>query len=257
MAEQEVAKHTKKVYKVWASKEHSWQHKLQEFLIEILIIVFAVSLSIWFHSLSEKSHDRHEAKQYLEGLKKDLVLDIKEMRLDISFLTKQIDFFKYLVNNRTQNINLDSIGNNFLSLGDTQYNNNITKTTRIFTTEIYLRPNISRFDALKYSGKMNIIENKELLDEIINLYEEKIPILVNSGQSLSDYRHATLYAYLESNRYLSDSNNAAFMQALKTDENLKYIFQRIIDRTPYLINLYNDVIQHNEKLVAMIEKEVK
>src|SRR4051812_19152197 len=47
MAELEVVKHTKKVYKIWNSKEHSFWHKAKEFLIEIFIIVFAVSLSIW------------------------------------------------------------------------------------------------------------------------------------------------------------------------------------------------------------------
>ncbi len=55
MAEEEIAKHTKKVYKVWASKEHTWQHKVKEFFIEIAIIVFAVSISIWFHNMSEKA----------------------------------------------------------------------------------------------------------------------------------------------------------------------------------------------------------
>jgi hypothetical protein len=166
MAEQEVAKHTKKVYKVWASKDHSWKHKLQEFLIEILIIVFAVSLSIWFHNASEKSHDRKEAKEYLEGLKKDLVLDIKEMRSDSASYTQQIAFFTVLAANQQGVLDTTRVKDNFW----------------MFTNETYLIPNISRFEALKYSGKMNIIENKELLDEILNLYEEKIPILVNMAK---------------------------------------------------------------------------
>jgi hypothetical protein len=32
MADQEISKHTKKVYKIWNSKEYKWQHKLKEFL---------------------------------------------------------------------------------------------------------------------------------------------------------------------------------------------------------------------------------
>ena len=64
MAEEEVAKHTKKIYSIWNSKEHSFLHKLQEFFLEILIIVFAVTLSIWFHSWSEH---KHEQKEVLAG----------------------------------------------------------------------------------------------------------------------------------------------------------------------------------------------
>ena len=46
MAEQEVIKHTKQVYKIWTSKTHSFWHKLKEFAIEIVIIVFAVGMTV-------------------------------------------------------------------------------------------------------------------------------------------------------------------------------------------------------------------
>ena len=55
-----------------------------------------------------------------------------------------------------------------------------------------LIPNVSRFEALKYSGKMNIIENKDLLDEILNLYEEKIPVLVRTATYFNRYKNNTL-----------------------------------------------------------------
>ena len=144
-----------------------------------------------------------------------------------------------------------------MNISSLKNENHITKTNGAFATEVFLRPNISRFEALKYSGKMNIIENKELLDEIINLYEEKIPILVNGGLALSEFRHKTLVEYLESRLYLAESHRAEFLKALKTDDNLKYIFQRIADRTPHLIEQYHDVIEQNEKLIALIEKELK
>lgn len=240
MAEQEVAKHTKKVYKVWASKEHSWKHKLQEFLIEILIIVFAVSLSIWFHNASEKSHDRKEAKAYLVGLKKDLVKDIEEMQSDSMSYAEQLTFFKYLVDKRTDL--------------DTTY---IKKLFYLFNNETVLIPNISRFEALKYSGKMNIIENKDLLDEILNLYEEKIPLLVKTAKGFNEYKNSTFGAYIEANRFYGNPNNLALYKALKTNDDLNYYFKRTSKIIPNIMREYHDVIQHNEKLVTMIEKEVK
>src|SRR6187549_1084859 len=82
MADQEVIKHTKKVYQVWKDGEQSWWHKLKEFLLEIAIIVFAVTISIWFHDLSEKRHKQHDVKEFLTGLKTDLQRDIIELQSD-------------------------------------------------------------------------------------------------------------------------------------------------------------------------------
>src|ERR1700761_752018 len=74
MADQEVIKHVEHAIAVARSKE-SWTHKAQEILLEIVIIVFAVSLSIWLHNWSESSKDREEERDFLVGLKRDLQAD--------------------------------------------------------------------------------------------------------------------------------------------------------------------------------------
>jgi hypothetical protein len=57
MAEDEIAKHTKKIYKTWRAKELNFWHKLKEIMVEIFIIVFAVTVSIWFPNRSEHSNE--------------------------------------------------------------------------------------------------------------------------------------------------------------------------------------------------------
>src|SRR5664279_1970478 len=96
MAEQEVIKHTKKIYKTWFSREHSFLHKLGEFLIEIFIIVFAVSISVWFHNRSEYAHQQEEVRLFLQGLKADLEHDIREMQDDKDSYLHQKSIFSYL-----------------------------------------------------------------------------------------------------------------------------------------------------------------
>ena len=76
MAEDEIAKHSRKIYKTWFNKELTIWHKISEFLIEMTIIVFAVSISIWFHNMSEHKHQQEEVKQFLTGLKADLTQDM-------------------------------------------------------------------------------------------------------------------------------------------------------------------------------------
>src|SRR6476660_3534227 len=117
MAEQEVIKHTKKIYKTWFSKEHSFWHKLGEFGVEILIIVFAVTISIWFHNWSEHAHQQAEVKEFLEGLKIDLLSDIDEMKGDKSSYEKQKRIFSYLASLKIASpVNIDSMRKHQISL---------------------------------------------------------------------------------------------------------------------------------------------
>jgi hypothetical protein len=81
MADQGVIKHTK-IYKIWNSKEHGFWHKAKEFVLEIVIIVFAVSLSIWLHGRSEHAHQQEDVKEFMLGIRSDLQNDQAEMKED-------------------------------------------------------------------------------------------------------------------------------------------------------------------------------
>jgi Family of unknown function (DUF6090) len=165
MAEDELVKHSRKIYKTWFNKELSIWHKISEFLIEMTIIVFAVSISIWFHNMSEHKHQQEEVKQFLTGLKADLMQDIKEMENDKESYQKQSAIFTYLSRlKKSQLPSRDTL--NALS-------NWLTNTTT-------LNPNDGRFQGFKSSGKIGTIENDSLQNDIMDLYEENIPALLNS-----------------------------------------------------------------------------
>src|SRR5579859_2655931 len=76
----ELTKHGLKIYKTMADRKHSFGEKLREILIEIFIIVFAVTLSIYLHSWSEGRHEQQEVKEFLRGLRGDLADDIRQVR---------------------------------------------------------------------------------------------------------------------------------------------------------------------------------
>jgi hypothetical protein len=240
MAEQELAKHTKKVYKIWSSQEHGFWHKLREFLIEIFIIVFAVSISIWFHNISEKRHDRAEGRKFLIGLKSDLEKDIIEMKADSLGYQEHLQLFDKLVDTST-------------NFKDSSF---INRAKEIFTSTIFLAPNISRFEALKYSGKMNTIENDELLDEIINLYEEKIPRLVNDGRMASNYKIDQFTGFTEENKLYSKADFIKIFPTLKYNQKLQFVFRNCQRINVSVLQMYKEVILQNRKLIAMIEKEI-
>jgi len=99
MAEQEVMKHTKKVFGLWQTNSPFW-HKFTEFIIEIFIIVFAITVSIYFHDRSELRHQRHETKEFLLGLKQDLKTDIEEMNQDKNSFMQSQKAFNYITSRK-------------------------------------------------------------------------------------------------------------------------------------------------------------
>src|SRR6476660_4966831 len=99
MAEQEIIEHTKRIFGIWKTK-NSLLHKLSEFIAEILIIVFAITLSIYFHDRSELRHQRHEAKEFLFGLRQDLKTDIEEMNGDKNSFGKSGSAFGYITSRK-------------------------------------------------------------------------------------------------------------------------------------------------------------
>lgn len=161
MAEDEIIKkHTKAAYKAWRDPEKDWKHKLKEILLEVLIIVFAVSISIWFHNWSESIKDHNEEKEFLKGLKGDIQADLKEMNSDRAALRKGFWAVRYF----------EKVG-----AGQTLNGDSLNKNVWIFFSQAQINPRIGRFEALKGSGRFDIITNKKLQYDIIDLYQKNFP----------------------------------------------------------------------------------
>ncbi len=162
MAEQEIRKNFKKIVTITKDKKKGIWHKLGEIAIEIAIVVFAVSVTIWFHSWSEHRHQQKEVKEFLIGLNKDLDKDIEEMKQDMNAYILQQKLFSYLSSiPENKGANIDSIQQyesclfNFIGFGK----------------------NSGRYQGFKSSGKLAYIENEELLNLILDLYEENVALL--------------------------------------------------------------------------------
>ena len=156
MAEHEIRKHLKTAYTTMLDKDKGFRHKLVDISVEVLIIVFAVTVSIWFHNWSEKSKDHKEAKAFLADLKKDLQADSVNIGNSLQFYQFSLSGIEYF----------QKVGR-----GDTLSADSLQKYGDLFFSSTELQPHISRYEALKVSGKFDIIENKELLNNIIYLHE--------------------------------------------------------------------------------------
>ncbi|HZZ76163.1 MAG TPA: DUF6090 family protein [Puia sp.] len=237
MAEDEIAKHSRKIYKTWFNKELTIWHKITEFLIEITIIVFAVSISIWFHNMSEHKKQQEEVRQFLTGLKADLQQDIKEMTNDMESYQKQGAIFTYLSKlKKDQTPNKDSLNAN---------------SNWLFNTTA-LNPNDGRFQGFKSSGKIGTIENDSLQNDIMDLYEEDIPALLHSTDSYIRIKTMFFDLLNKNSKRLTDSTDNR-IDVIKSDESFNLC--RSLSSPAQVIERYGQCIQLMQKIIGEIDRE--
>jgi hypothetical protein len=238
MSESDVSKHLKRTYKIWKKSGISWKEKIIEIIVEILIIVFAVSLSLYLEKWREKQHDRQIEKRFLTGLKYDLQSDIKEMSGDANFYAKEAAGFIYFYS--TNNYSIDSIREYFPPLHD-------------FTQ---LTPNTNRYEALKSSGKLDVIENAALLDSIVNLYQDEIPGLIEIFiKPFNEFKFHQLVPFLDNHVIIDKSGHNNYEEVLKMPTARNYL-QRW-DYPETVSSRYHKVINVCENIIRLIDEELK
>ncbi len=236
MAEQEIIKHTKKIFGIWKT-ESSFLHKLSDFILEIFIIVFAITLSIYFHDQSELRHQRKETKEFLLGLREDLKTDTVEMNDDKDSYSNAGHIFQYITNRKLKEVlNSDTIN---------KYFHWIMNTTGLI-------PNDGRFEGFKSSGKIGTIENEELQNNIMDLYQEDIPSVI-TGTNAYIQRKEKLFDYLTANLKRITDTTTNFVSVLSTEQafniciGLNYVGQ-IMER-------YDSCISKARAIIKEIDKE--
>ncbi len=237
MADQEVIKHTKKVFTVWTAPGKGFWHKLKEFILEIFIIVFAVSLSIYLHDRSVKKHQAHETKEFLLGLKKDLLLDVQEMKEDKeSFLLSKAAAAYVLKLKRNEVANQDSLNKHYIWL--------VNNTSLI--------PNNGRFEGFKSSGKIGTIGNKELQNNIMDLYQEDIPGLLMGTNAYAE-RKLKLSDFIQRNRKRVTDSTTNLKAILSQDESFNIAGNMVM--VEEILRRYDNCIEKITAIIRDIDKD--
>lgn len=180
MAELEVAKHGKNIVQLAAKKEHPVADRVREIAVEIITIVFAVSLSIWLHSWSEHRHEQKQVRSFLLGLRTDLKTDIDGLRQISQSYHGFDENFKFLASldpNAAPDAKFDEV----YSAAD---------------ANTYFAPRNSRYEGFRLSGKLTSIEDEKLLNDILALYQEDYPAIQRSQGGWAT-RQQRLRAYLD------------------------------------------------------------
>jgi hypothetical protein len=235
MAEQEVIKHTKKIFKIVRNKNFTFWHKLRDFVIEVFIIVIAITLSIWFNNRSEHRNEQGQVKVFLTGLNSDLMADITDAKNSLDTYKKYNLLYTYLSNlDKSIKPNQDSL--------------------KLALTYLYsyssFREHKSRFTGFLSAGKILTIENDTLTQDILDYYQEIVPALHTSEEDWI-VEHTALVNFIIDN-CKDFKNDLALWQTL-TEPKAKYLSAHLIP-WPQLIERYNLVITKAEKITTTINK---
>jgi hypothetical protein len=235
--EHEIHDHAKKAYKTWKNPKASLWHKVKEIAMEVAIIVFAVSVSIWFHNMSETRHKRHDVKEFMLGLKEDLTADIAEMESDRASYYFKKDAFTYLIN---------------IKMKEEVSKDSLKKYGNTFGSSVQLLPNSSLFEGFKSSGKLGDIENHTLQNDILDLYQDDIATLLSSTHVHVRMQDKLADFVIKNRKRLTDSTDN-FLQLAKYDE-ARNIFSTMAN-TEQITERYTTCIDKMKKIIIEINKE--
>lgn len=152
--QEEVSKHARKIQSIAKSKQTSFSHKIKDILIEIFIIVFAVSLSIYLHGWNEHRKEQKEVKLFLANLREDLKKDLKSFEGDLKLYHDVSSVYKKLLafnDKQLDSMDAGGVKERFPFNGFANKYSNAT------------------FEGFKSSGKLGLLEN-EKLKKMIALY---------------------------------------------------------------------------------------
>jgi hypothetical protein len=216
--EQEILKHSRKIFSIFKESNQSFIKKAKEIVIEIFIIVFAITFSIWLHSVTEYNKEQKEVKTFLTNIRKDLISDLNWLKSDAKTYKEANEEYKSI--SRLTPSKMDSMNraNSF----------DIKFPMHIFMDKI----NNANYEGFKSSGKIGNIENDELRMAILGYYQQDAPATIESSN---------LY-----NQYLLKTTDALIEHVDQTDNEF-YLSPQFKSKMEYLVMLGDMVIKCYEE----------
>jgi hypothetical protein len=241
MADQEVVKHVKHAVDV-ARSTRPWAKKVQEILLEIVIIVFAVSLSIWLHNWSESRKDREEERDFMTGLRKDLQSDIEEMKADAAVYANVLAGMYYY----------QRVGK-----GEPINNDSVKMYQPILFSTMQIDPRVSRFEALRGSGRLGIVRDKELLVHVTDLYTKDFIQLRRLNDFMNSLRSEKLLPFFAAHVQVDQAGTgAANMQDILRLSETRVLIS-LLSNASGCITDFNYVIQKSNLIINEIDKDLE
>ncbi|MEO8821120.1 MAG: hypothetical protein ABI374_09780 [Ginsengibacter sp.] len=242
MAEEEkIKEHAKKAVLALSNKENSWKKKITGFLFEILIIIVAVSITLWFHNLNDQRHDREMEKNFLIGIRDDLKQDTATLKYVNLFLQTPLAYY----DNVLKQINENKIDARYVDTNSVQLIN-----------DLYFNYNNGLFESFKSSGNLRVIKNQKLLSDITGLYTDALPFQQESDKHILDNRALEYGEYIGSKYGIDSSWNTHISNHLN-DPDVRFQIQKNDIDLKEMVRHHKQLISEINDVNDEIDKELK
>jgi hypothetical protein len=236
--EQEIVKHSRNIFSISKDSKHSLITKAKEIAVEIFIIVFAVSFSIWLHGVAGHKKEQKEVRAFLANIRNDLNKDLKWLKYNSEAYKDDNKVYKSILQLTPSIID---------SLNRTTTSNAMNFPMHIFMDKI----NNANYEGFKSSGKIGNIENIELRTAILGYYQQDAPASIESSALFDEYLLKTI-DYLIENEAQTE-NELHFYASQKFKSKIEYL----VMLSEMVIKGYEEnSIKHATEILKKIDEEL-
>lgn len=208
--------------------------KIGEVALEIFIIVFAVSLAQFLERQKEQSVKQKDVKEFLIGIKEDIQRDIQDTRDNIEAYKHYSKVYTYLSE---------------LKPSSNPIPDTLNKYFHEASSNSFLRPNTSRYEGFKSSGKLEDIEDKKLLHQILDYYQETLARIHTSELSYIDKGNKLLDVFID--QVIENDDGTNNYEKIILEPKCKNLCKTLIPRAQ-LFERYNNVIAAGNSIIRRI-----
>ncbi len=143
---------------------------------EIILVVIGILIALSINNSNELKKTRNAEKVYLKEIKSDLIQDTL-------LLSQVIKDHKWRIAQlMSQDTTIDFIFGEII--GELPKVEGVSELEYIFFTDRKFRPKIGTYNSMISEGKSNIISNRELFNNIQNIYELEVQNNITIGEDV-------------------------------------------------------------------------
>lgn len=119
---------------------------------------------------------------------------------------------------------------------------------------LQINPRVGRYEALKGSGRLDIIENKDLLLNITDLYQKNFPSIIRRNEYFNSLRSNNLFPFISDHLQLDAGGKGTNWQELFRSSKMRLMLS-MQELSENCIVSYSEGIDQCNRVIHQIDAE--
>jgi hypothetical protein len=217
------------------------RQKILTFLFEVLVIFSGITLSFVFDKWKQNRDNEEKQTFYLQSIQEDLADDIKELENDITVYEKSVKALVFYTRyNAEKNAHPDSL---------VYYYEYLYRSGNVFI-------NTAGFDALKSTGSMTIITDRDILKQIIKVYQNDLPKISYWNNQFTELKRMIVLPYFTKREIFLKGGVGNFSKLYQEAEFYNILYT-VLNYNRIILGTYKPALENCKKLHQEIGLKLK